>query len=71
MRIENILEEMYILSDKEFYIRDCIMNEAAYAVGDRSKKDHMFGRYCVITDASYSWSVRWKCSSNKWDLNNV
>ena len=60
-----------MLSDKEFYIRDCIMMESAYAACDGSKKDNLFGGYCVITDAAKSMSVKWKCSSNKWEINNV
>ena len=60
-----------MLSDKEFYIRDCILNESAYATCDGSKKDHLFGGYCIVTDAGYNQSVRWKCSSNQWNLNNV
>jgi len=30
----SIPEELCMLSDKEFYICDCILNEAAYAVCD-------------------------------------
>ena len=64
-------EELCMLSDKEFYIRDCILNEAAYAACDGLKKLNLFGGHCVITDAGRSKSVRWKCSSNRWELNNV
>ena len=53
----SIPEELCMLSDKEFYIRDCILNEAAYAVCDRSKKDCLFGGYCMITNAGRSKSV--------------
>ena len=58
-------------SDKEFYMRDCILNESAFAACDGSKKNNLFGRYCMLTDAGRSQSIRWKCSSNQWELNNV
>ena len=64
-------EELCMLSEKEFYVRDCILNEAAYATCDGSKKDSVFGGYCVITDAGRSKSVRWKFSSNRREMNNV
>ena len=47
------------------------MNEAAYAACDGSKKDNLFSGYCIITDLGRSQSIRWKCSSNKWELNNT
>jgi len=31
----------------------------------------LFGGYCVITDLDRSHSIHWKCSSNKWELNNT
>ena len=70
-QIRKVPESVCVLSDKEFYIRDCIMMESAYAACDGSKKDNLFGGYCVITDVARSKSIRWKCSSNKWELNNV
>ena len=64
-------EELCMLSDKEFYIRDYILNEAAYAACNGSKKNNLFGGYCIITDAGRSTSIRWKCNLNQWNLNNV
>ena len=64
-------EGMCMLSDKEFYMRDCILFESAYAAYDRSKKNNLFGGYCVMTDSNRNYSVRWKCSSNRWEMNNV
>ena len=58
IQVVSIPEELCMLSDKEFYIRDCILNEAAYAACDRSKKHNLFGGYCVITDAWRSRSIR-------------
>ena len=52
-------------------MRDCILNEAAYAACDGSKKDNLFGGYCVLTDAGRSESIRQTCSSNRWELNNI
>ena len=50
-------EEMCILSDKEFYMRDCILLESAYAACDGSKKNNLFGGYCVMTDSNRNQSV--------------
>jgi len=58
MKIRKTPESTCMLSDKEFYIRDCIMMESAYAACDGSKKDNLFGGYCVITDAARSMSVK-------------
>jgi len=67
----SIPEELCTLNDKEFYICDYILNKATYAACDGSKKDCLFSGYCVITDAGRSKSMQWKCSSNRWELNNV
>ena len=64
-------EDLYYLNDKEFYFRDCILNHSAYAACDGSNKDHLFGGYCVITDAGRTKSLRQTCKSNKWELNNI
>jgi len=64
-------EDLCCLNDKEFYIRDCILNHSAYATCDGSNKDHLFGGYCVITDAGRTKSLRQTCKSNKWELNNI
>ena len=53
-------ESKYMLTEKEFYMHDCILNEAAYAAYDGSKKDNLFRSYCVITDSERPQSVRWK-----------
>jgi len=57
LKITKIPESKCMLIEKEFYIRDCIMNEAAYTACDRSKKDNLFGRYCVIIDLGRSQSL--------------
>ena len=64
-------EELCMLSEKECHIRNCILNEAACAACNGSKKDSLFGGHCAITDAGRSKSVRLKCSSNRWELNDV
>ena len=46
-----------MLSDKEFYMRDCILFESAYAACDGSKKNNLFGGYCVMTDSNRNQSV--------------
>ena len=63
-------EELRTLNDNEFCIRDCMLNYVAFAACDGSMKDHLFGGYCVITDAGRSKSIRKRCKSNKWDYNN-
>ena len=50
-------EREYMLTDKEFYMRDCILNESAYAACDGSKKNNLFGGYCVMTDSNRTKSV--------------
>ena len=52
-------------------MRDYIFNEAAYTACDRSKKNHLFRGYCIITNAGNTRSLRKRCSSNEWDKNNV
>ena len=64
-------EEMCYLNDKEFCLRDCILNHSACAAYDGSKKDHSFGGHCVITDAKRTKLLRRICRSNRWELNNV
>ena len=59
------------MNEKELHIRDCILNHAACAACDGSKKDELFGGYCVITDAGRSVSLRKNCKSNGWEFNNV
>ena len=46
-----ISERECLFSEKEFYMRDCILNKAAYIACDGSKKDNLFRGYCVLTDA--------------------
>ena len=58
---EMIPEEIYGLNEKELYIRDCILDNAAYAAYDGSKKDELFRGYCMITDAGRSMSLRKSC----------
>jgi len=58
MKISKIPESKCMLTDKEFYMRDCILNEVAYAACDGSKKNNLFGGYCVITDSNRNQSVR-------------
>ena len=70
-REEMMPEEICGLNEKELYIRDCMLNYAAYEACDGSKKDELFGGYCVITDAGRSMSLRKMCKSNGWELNNV
>ena len=56
---------------KEFYIRDQILNHAAYIACNGLKKDEMFGGYCAITDLGQSQSLRKICKWNRWELNNI
>ena len=42
-RITELQEEVCILNEKEFHIRDCMINEAACAACDGSNKDHIIG----------------------------
>ena len=70
-KVVDLHEDLCCLNDKEFCIRDCILNHAAYAACDGSSKDNLFGGYCVITDAGRSTSTRKTCKSNRWEMNNV
>ena len=70
-RIIESHEDVRTLNEKEFHIRYFIFNEAACAACDGSKKDHLFGGYCVITDAGKSQLLRNTCKSNRLELNNV
>ena len=64
-RKQEIPKDKCIPNEKELYIRDCILNESAYAACDGSMKDHLFAGYCVITDAAKSRSVSKYCKSNQ------
>ena len=44
-------EELHIFKDKDFYMRDYILNYTAYAVRNRLKKDDLFRGYFAITDS--------------------
>ena len=48
--ILSLPKEACMLSDKEFCMRDCILDEAAYAACDGLKKNNYFDRHCIITD---------------------
>ena len=63
-REEMMPEKICVLNENELCIRDCILNHAAYAACDRSKKDELFEGYCVITDAGRSVSLRENFKSN-------
>ena len=51
-------KESCILSDKEFCMKNCVLNEVAYAACDGSKKNNYFGRHYVVTDARRNKSIR-------------
>ena len=42
LKKEEAPEDECIPNEKEFYIRDCILNESAYAACDGSIKNHLF-----------------------------
>ena len=63
--------EMRMLSNKEFCMRNSILNEAACAACDDSKKNNYFSGLCVIADVGRSKSIRWKCTLNDQNLNNT
>ena len=45
-------ERECVLSDKEFRMQDCMLNKAAYAACNGSKKNNIFRGYCTMTDSN-------------------
>ena len=65
MQAEHMPKEIRMLSDIKFCIRDYILNELAYAVRGRSKKNHLLGGHYVIADAGNTRLIRKRCSLNE------
>ena len=63
--IENRSENLRALNERELYVCDCILNNAAYAACDGLKKDYLFGRCYAIMGSGRSQSIRKSCTSNR------
>ena len=57
LKIPKYRERECMLSDKEFCMRDCVLNEVVCAAYDGLKKKNLFGGCCVMTDSNRNLSV--------------
>ena len=65
IKINEFLEKVCSLNEKEFCMRDFILSHLLCAACDGIKKDYLFRGCCIITDVGISQSLRKICRSNR------